>query len=387
MKKENTKRVCRTLTVTLPDGQRKRLYFYGATEKEAAAKVEEAKFLQKNGLLTVNNNTPLRKWAEDYFDLYIYPNYTTFNADSLWGLLDRTVLTDYGYMSLDKIKPNMLKSAVNKIKNQSKSQNDKLFQILRGLFRTAKANGYIINDPMDSVKKEKRKSNTRRALTNKEREIFEKTLKTHAYAPLFALMYYCGLRPGEARAMTWNQIHFKTQTLQVCQSVKKTKDSTNKGIQLGSPKTEAGVRTIPMPQALIDILSPIAKKGFGYVVESRPGQPISEQRYKHAWQSFFRNMQIAAGATLYRNRIIVAAQDIGTDLTPYCLRHTYATRLAEKRVDIKVAMKFMGHTSANMLMQVYQHVSEKLEDEARIIVRDLYAPSTEEQSLTSHIGY
>ena len=118
-----------------------------------------------------------------------------------------------------------------------------------------------------------------------------------------------------------------------------------------------------------------------------PGQPISEQRYKHAWQSFFRNMQIAAGATLYRNRIIVAAQDIGTDLTPYCLRHTYATRLAEKRVDIKVAMKFMGHTSANMLMQVYQHVSEKLEDEARIIVRDLYAPSTEEQSLTSHIGY
>ena len=39
MKKENTKRVCRTLTVTLPDGQRKRLYFYGATEIEAAAKV------------------------------------------------------------------------------------------------------------------------------------------------------------------------------------------------------------------------------------------------------------------------------------------------------------------------------------------------------------
>ena len=372
MAKNKSKRVCRTLTVTLPTGQQKRLFFYGATEKEALAKVEEARILQKNGLLTVNSNTPLRKWAEEYFELYIRPNYAEYNANLIYGLLDRIVLTDYGYLALDKVTTNVLQAAMNKIKDQSKSQNDKLYALLRGMFRVAKANGHISIDPTENLQKVKKKSGVRRALTNREREVFEAVLQTHPYAPLFALMYYCGLRPGEARAMTWNHIDFKAQTLHVCQAVKKTMDCTQKGVQLGPPKTDGGERTIPMPQALVDLLQPIAQKGFGYVVSTDTGKPISEQRYRNAWHSFFREMQLLAGAKTYRHQITINAPDIGEDITPYCLRHTYATRLAEKQIDIKVAMKLMGHTSPDMLMQVYQHVSETLETRARQAIRNLY---------------
>lgn len=372
MKKEKSKRVCRTLMVTLPTGQKKRLYFYGATEKEALAKVEEARVLMKNGLLTVNSNTPLRKWADEYFDLYIRPNYAEYNAKMMYSLLERNVLNDYGYIAIDKVMPNMLQASMNKIKDNSKSQNDKLYTLLRGMFRVAKANGHISIDPTENLRKAAKKSGVRRALTNREREVFESVLQSHPYAPLFALMYYCGLRPGEARALTWNHIDFKAQTLRVCQAVKKTMDCTQKGVLIGPPKTDGGERTIPMPQALVDLLQPIAQKGFGYVVSTDTGQPISEQRYRNAWHSLFREMQLAAGAKTYRNQIVVSAPDIGEDLTPYCLRHTYATRLAEKQVDIKVAMKLMGHTSPDMLMQVYQHASETLEARARQAIRNLY---------------
>ncbi|MEG1537528.1 MAG: tyrosine-type recombinase/integrase [Clostridiales bacterium] len=70
---------------------------------------------------------------------------------------------------------------------------------------------------------------------------------------------------------------------------------------------------------------------------------------------------------------------MGQDLSPYCLRHTYATRLAEKKVDIKVAMKLMGHTTPNMLMQVYQHVSELLEKEANHIISGLFETDEKEE--------
>ncbi|MEG1661270.1 MAG: tyrosine-type recombinase/integrase, partial [Clostridiales bacterium] len=118
---------------------------------------------------------------------------------------------------------------------------------------------------------------------------------------MFALMLHCGLRPGEAQAMTWNNIDLANKTLTVTQAVKKTTSIGCVNIKIGEPKTGSSARTISMPQALINLMKPAYKKGFGYVVPGQNGQPISEQRYTRAWASFYREMQINAGAKLHRN--------------------------------------------------------------------------------------
>lgn len=376
MKKKTTTRetkssICKTMTVSLPSGEKKRLYFYGKTEKEVQQKLDEAKLLCKMGLLTFNSNTPLRRWAEEYFEIYMQSS-SSFNRDLLWNLLERILLNDAGCVQVGDVKPALLKAALNKVSNQSKSQYDKAYAILFNLFSAAAENGLITANPMIGIKKEKKTGGNRRSLTNREREICMQTFATHEKGLLFALMFYCGLRPGEARAMTWNNIDMENKTITVTQAVKKTGNTGCAGIKLGAPKTESSTRTIPMPQRLIELLKPAYKKGFEYVVPGETGQPISEQRYNRAWDSFYREMQIAAGAKLYRNAIAIFADDIGQDITPYCLRHTYATRLAEKKVDIKVAMKLMGHTTPNMLMLVYQHVSENLEKNANAAIVNLY---------------
>ena len=40
------------------------------------------------------------------------------------------------------------------------------------------------------------------------------------------------------------------------------------------------------------------------------------------------------------------------------MRHTFCTRMAENRMDIKVLQKVMGHANVTITMQIYTHVTD-----------------------------
>ena len=90
---------------------------------------------------------------------------------------------------------------------------------------------------------------------------------------------------------------------------------------------------------------------------------MSKQRYLDAWHSFMREMDIAAGAKTYRNKIIIHAID--QDLIPYRLRHTYATNLAELGVDLKTAPYLLGHSDISVTANINTHVTNKMIDSAK----------------------
>ena len=46
------------------------------------------------------------------------------------------------------------------------------------------------------------------------------------------------------------------------------------------------------------------------------------------------------------------------------LRHTFVTKCRDSGVDIHVCMKWCGHTSERMILQIYDHVTEDRENEA-----------------------
>ncbi|MDL2328076.1 hypothetical protein LJC64_05475 [Ruminococcaceae bacterium OttesenSCG-928-A11] len=59
------------------------------------------------------------------------------------------------------------------------------------------------------------------------------------------LMLYCGLRPNECRALDWRHIDIEEKLVHVEQAMK-AKTTT-----IGKPKSDAGVRDVPIPDALI----------------------------------------------------------------------------------------------------------------------------------------
>ena len=59
------------------------------------------------------------------------------------------------------------------------------------------------------------------------------------------------------------------------------------------------------------------------------------------------------GAKVYRNKIVESM--IAPDLTPYCLRHTFATDCARAGVPLETVRWLLGHADISTTANIYQH--------------------------------
>ncbi len=66
---------------------------------------------------------------------------------------------------------------------------------------------------------------------------------------LFETLYYCGLRRGELRGLTWKDIDFKNQYLSVNKNIVATRGDENKTYMVTTPKTKSSIRNIYIPKA------------------------------------------------------------------------------------------------------------------------------------------
>lgn len=346
------------LTVTLPDGVKKQLKFYGSTQKEADAKRDEAKILNERGLLTFNDKTPLRRYAEEYHKTYIEPRYDRVNAGQMWKRFEDVFLADLGNLPIGSIKRTHITRCLNKTADKSAGYCRLLMVFAKGMFAAALADGLITRNPMDGVKLENRESGKRRALTERERAVMFPIIQSDPSHAFFAIMLGCGLRPGEVIALTWPCVNFTKKEIVVTQNRKA--DGT-----IGTPKTSSGNRTVPAPDFVLKLLAQLPKTGTTV---------FNFTNYQKQWVKLMREVHEAAGGKMDRmGNIIICGDGIGADITPYYLRHTFCTMMAENDVPIKTAQKYMGHANASMIMEIYSHASEKMEQQAKEKMANMFA--------------
>ena len=197
----------------------------------------------------------------------------------------------------------------------------------------------------------------RRSITDIERKWILHTAETH-YAGLWVkMMLYCGLRPGELIALLWSDIDFKKKRVRIS----KAKESGSDNIK--APKTDAGNREVPIPDVLINDLLKAKGKPFDNVfTQVTTGKQHTETSFYNSWKSFIRAMDIAMGAKVYRNQIVMSL--VSPDLVSYCLRHTYCTDLEAAGVQINVARRLMGHEDIRVTSGIYTHGTEEAIEDA-----------------------
>ena len=86
---------------------------------------------------------------------------------------------------------------------------------------------------------------------------------------------------------------------------------------------------------------------------------MSKENQRALWKALTKDMQILAGCRTYKNAL-VPPFPLATDITSYCLRHTYCTELARDHVDMRTAQKLMGHADLSMIAKVYTHVDDEM---------------------------
>ena len=131
------------------------------------------------------------------------------------------------------------------------------------------------------------------------------------HLPMMQVMFGACLRVSETIGLTWSDVDMKNREIHVGGQLVYYEGDEGYCFHDSETKTDAGIRDIPMTQMVYD--------AFRKQRELNLMPPISS----------------------------------------HTLRHTGCTRLGENNVNPKVMQYVMGHSDAQITMNVYNHIAEK----------------------------
>ena len=161
------------------------------------------------------------------------------------------------------------------------------------------------------------------------------------YRCLFMCLYFCGLRMGELRGLTWENVDFETNTIRVNKNIVDVKDKKKPYI-ITSPKTTKSRRTVPLCKCLVDGLKKYKQECKQYYHFGRTWfvfgdiDPIPSSTVRN------RNTLNAEKARMKRIRI-------------HDFRHSCVSFLIDQGANITLVASYMGHTKIDETLNTYAH--------------------------------
>lgn len=343
------------------DGRRH--YAYGKTEKEAEANRTLMKAELEAGKIEISRNTLVKDWITEWQESYKEQDVNSRWYSDIKGMCNNYINPAIGHMQISKVRPLHIKRIFNDVADKSGSYNAKLYDILKQIFRTASENELIVRDPMTGLKKPQGTAQKkRRAITDQERKLTLEVARTHRGGLFVLIMLYCGLRPQEVVPLQWHDIDIEHKQIHIYKALK------SDGIVRNVPKSEAGLRDVPIPDCLLIRLKKERRGPFELVCANTRGERYTSSSFHDLWKNFKREMNIAAGCKLDQRTHQLITDVIAGDLTLYCYRHTYCTDLQAAGVPINVARELMGHEDISITSKIYTHKSdEALQNAAKLI--------------------
>lgn len=327
----------------------------GKTEKEAIRKLADKIAAAKRGEGAVGGGMTVDAWFEKWFQTYKAPKGLTPKAANMYGWEYRKhIKPAIGTKRLKDVREVDLQGILNANAGKSASLVKKLRMILQGMFKRARQSRLIVWDPAETLELPAVTEGHHRALTEDERASLTATAATHRRGLWILTLLYTGMRPAESVALTWEDIDLVAGEIHI----RRARESGSR--RLKEPKTEAGIRDIPVHAELLPLLEAAKAEALqsgaaltGYVFPGAKGQVADENTVNHWWRTFRRAMDIQRGAKVYRNKVVETT--LPDDLTLYCLRHTFATDLQRVGVPLNVAKELMGHRDIMTTANVYTH--------------------------------
>lgn len=338
----------------------KRYYIYGDSLPEVYEKMGRKIADLESGKKTISKNMRFEDWTDEWLKTYKEPTVSPESFDSYKSNINVHILPLLGSMPIKSIKAIHCQRVINGMSGMSKKMISRINELMFSIFEDAVDNGLAVENPARKLKLPKGSKTSRRAITPTERKYILNVFESHHRAELWlSLMLYCGLRPSEAAALQWKDINIKDKVLTVNQAAKR------RGT-IGSPKTEAGYRKIPIPDVLMEKLHP--GELFEYVCKNTQGNRLTSNSMQKMWDSFKNALNIEMGCKISPHGKALPPYRVAEDLVPYCFRHTYCTDLRDAGVDITTARVLMGHSSIAITAQIYTHETDQsFEDAARRI--------------------
>lgn len=360
----------------------KNLQFMGNSEEEALQAREEYKRMERAGELSAVHGPTVGEYATKWL-----PRAKVGVSDQTYGeaaaLLEKLALR-IGNMYFPDVKPSDVKDIYSSaFAGYSESYIRSAKQLYVGLFDAALADGYCKRNPAQEKAAQPHKGTRggHRAITDQERVWINTLCKDHRCRPAVMAMLYEGLRPPEAKAMNIDKaIDLEKRIVHVVDFVHKDGYSHYK--ITGEGKTKKSVREIP----LFSPFEQAIEGKSGMLVPTVQGGDLTTIAWRRMWESYVHQMEQEINGmqkrwyrrTKAHKKILEEAAQLRKDgkigeakakeaeippwvsftVRPYDLRHSFAKFCRDGGVEINTCIKWMGHTDANMILKIYDEVSE-----------------------------
>ena len=203
---------------------------------------------------------------------------------------------------------------------------------LNQILNYAMRNGYIETNPLsvaEPLKNESRSNKNTKVWSVEQYNVFYNSLPSLPYKAFFDVLFWAGLRIGEAAALTSQDIHPYYIT------VRRTFKDDKYGGHFNTPKTDDSIRDVQIPHFLYYWL-----KHYIEHLYIEPNERIFPMR--PAQMRFYMHYYIPK---------------LGLPpATPHTLRHSYASLLLHLTKDLAVVASQIGHSDIRTTSSTYAHM-------------------------------
>ena len=364
-------------------------------EKELQAVASDFERRIQDGKFYDGDMLQFRKIADRYLET-IERTDTAHTADGYRSSLENHIYPAIGNLRMAKITPVHIQDIYNGMIDDGLAIGTvrRHHVIVSGVFKYAYKMGLIESNPCDRVTLPKAPRHFQyRIWTEEQIDTFFAALKeqhTYHYAErrrkdsagnvyrikaydvekavgsMFTAMYmlaiFSSARRGEICPLTWEDVDFVRKELRINKAVSATKG----GMRIKSPKTEAGVRRITLPDRCLNALKEWRKDQIRLSFE------LGSMWQGYSGKDFDKNcifIQRDSGLMIHVDTIgqkftkIVQTYNEGCkdpadrlpDIRFHDLRHTGASLLLAHNIDVVTVSHRLGHAKPSTTMDIYSH--------------------------------
>ena len=353
-KKRADGRYCKQIVIGYTEqGKKKTKTVYAKTIKELEAKIEELLKQKRKENFVIDDAITVEEWMLQWLRTYkANREYNTVNMYA--NNIKKHIIPAIGELKLSQVKPIQIQDMLNNYMGTRTGEICKL--TVKQAFQQAYAEGFIERDITLGLQKIGKIPDEKRTLTREEIDMVFNTEFDKRQKIFLELLYYTGVRRGEALALSKYDVNLDKMELDIRHSLLMKNDNTS---CIKEPKTKHGMRTLPIPQALqSDITEYIKTLQGNYLFTKKDGEIINRSSFRKMWGGISKRIK-----EKYQTEI---------SFTPHTFRHTYATNLYHAGVDLKTAQYLMGHANVEVLLKIYTHLDDEKKSNCADIINNMF---------------
>ena len=289
----------------------------------------------------------LEKWTNEWFDVEIAC--CGVRTKQMYKRCIGIIIDNIGSIRLKDLRKSDIQKLLNIYADRVRTCQQLKMTINR-ILESAIDEGLIYKNVCRKITIPKYITKEKRALTDIEKKAIEKTVLSDKERAFVSILFYTGIRRGEILALSRNDIDMKGSTITIKNVIT---FEENTPILKDIPKSQAGKRTLPIPQKLKTVLKKYLNSCTTQYLflQERNNIFMSVSSYNKFWNGITRKLNAYAGGT--------ADIKVIYSLSAHVFRHNYATMLYYAGVDIKEAQYLLGHSDIKMTLGVYTHLENK----------------------------